>query len=234
MQASSSVCPRSGALSDTGYPPRFRTTRATKGGSMGRAGGSASEKYERLSARHRAGLRQRLIVNLSVAAVLAAAFWIYASNQGMSFGPWVAGMILFAGAAKAIVEPDHIRAWGIGARGRRDHRPRARSLASAPRFSARPSDSRNPGQRRSRRHRTGWGLRRGDQTHAGEAQRSEGCRLYRRTAHRDGRGGHARGRCRPNGAWTAVAMGTSACSPCSTCRRSMPGGFCPGPAASPS
>ncbi len=84
---------------------------------MGRAGGSASEKYERLSARHRAGLRQRLIVNLSVAAVLAAAFWIYASSQGMSFGPWVAGMILFAGAAKAIIEPDHIRAWGIGAKG---------------------------------------------------------------------------------------------------------------------
>ena len=84
---------------------------------MGRAGGSASEKYERLSARHRAGLRQRLIVNLSVAAVLAAAFWMYASSQGMNIGPWVAGMILFAGAAKAIAEPDHIRAWGIGAKG---------------------------------------------------------------------------------------------------------------------
>ena len=77
-----------------------RSARGDFGGNMGRAGGSASEKYERLSARHRAGLRQRLIVNLSVAAVLGAAFWIYASTHGMSFGPWVAGMILFVGAAK--------------------------------------------------------------------------------------------------------------------------------------
>lgn len=41
---------------------------------MSRAGQPATEKFERLSARHRAGLRQRLMVNLSVATVLAAAF----------------------------------------------------------------------------------------------------------------------------------------------------------------
>ena len=111
---------------------------------MGRAGGSAAEKYERLSARHRAGLPQRLIVNLSVAAVVAAAFWIYASAQRISLGPWVAAMIVFIGAAKAVVEPNHIRAWAIGAEG---EAITARELAKLPAPHVALHDFRIPGTR---------------------------------------------------------------------------------------
>lgn len=86
---------------------------------MGGAGGSAQQRYERLSARRRQGRKRRLIVSLTVAAILGAAFWAFAASQSYTFGPWVAGMILLIGFVKAISEPSHVRAWGIGAAGER-------------------------------------------------------------------------------------------------------------------
>jgi hypothetical protein len=86
---------------------------------LGRAGRSAQQRYERLSARRREGRNQRLIINLVVAAILGIAFWQFAAAQGYTFGPWVAGMILLIGLAKAVAEPSHVRAWSIGAHGER-------------------------------------------------------------------------------------------------------------------
>ena len=94
---------------------------------MGDAGGSAQRRYEKLAADRRAGRSRRLIINLAVASAVAIGAWIAFHEQYPTFFPWITGVILFMGFAKAVVEPDHIRAWGMGAEGERaTHRELAR------------------------------------------------------------------------------------------------------------
>lgn len=84
---------------------------------MSRAGLSAQSKYERGRAKHRSGRRKQVTVNLVVALPIALVALVWTASVGYDFGPILAGMILFIAFAKAWVEPDHVRAWGIGARG---------------------------------------------------------------------------------------------------------------------
>jgi hypothetical protein len=86
---------------------------------MSQAGGSAQARYERLSARRREGRTRRLLVNVTIALILAAVAWAWIASAGYTFGPWVAATIVFIGFARALVEPNHVRAWGIGAVGER-------------------------------------------------------------------------------------------------------------------
>jgi hypothetical protein len=83
------------------------------------AGGSAQRRYERASARHRAGRSARLVYNIGAALIIAVAVWVAFHQIYPSFFPWILGVIVFIGFAKAVVEPDHVRAWGIGAEGER-------------------------------------------------------------------------------------------------------------------
>ena len=80
---------------------------------------SVQRRYEKLAAGHRAGRSRRLIVNLSMAVAIAVGAWIAFHEQYPTFFPWIMGVIVFIGFAKAVVEPDHVRAWGIGAEGER-------------------------------------------------------------------------------------------------------------------
>lgn len=84
---------------------------------MSGAGMSAQSKYERGRAKHRSGRRKRVAVNLAVALPIALLALVWTASVGYDFGPILAGMIMFIAFAKAWVEPAHVRAWGIGARG---------------------------------------------------------------------------------------------------------------------
>lgn len=86
---------------------------------MSRAGGSAQQRYDKLAAKRRAGRSERLIFNLRTAAIIAIAVWIFFHQQYPTYFPWIIGLILLIGFAKAVIEPNHIRAWGIGAEGER-------------------------------------------------------------------------------------------------------------------
>lgn len=84
---------------------------------MSGAGMSAQSRYERGRAKHRSRRRKRVTVNLVMAIPIALVALVWTASVGYDFGPILAGMILFIAFAKAWVEPDHVRAWGIGARG---------------------------------------------------------------------------------------------------------------------
>jgi hypothetical protein len=84
---------------------------------MSTAGGSAGSRYEHGRAKHRAGRRRPLAVNLMVATPLAVVVFVWAGAVGYTFGPWLAVGILLVAFTKAWVEPTHVRAWGIGATG---------------------------------------------------------------------------------------------------------------------
>jgi hypothetical protein len=86
---------------------------------MSRAGGSAQARYERLSVRRREARTRRLVVNVAAFAMIGAGFWLFAASQGYDFGGWVAVGIVLIGVMKALVEPNHVRVWGIGAEGER-------------------------------------------------------------------------------------------------------------------
>jgi hypothetical protein len=76
---------------------------------VGDAGGSAQRRYEKLAADHRAGRSRRLILNLSTAVAIAIAAWIAFHEQYPTFFPWIMGVIVFIGFAKAVVERDSSR-----------------------------------------------------------------------------------------------------------------------------
>lgn len=84
---------------------------------MSTAGRSARARYERGRAKHRSGRRLRLIVNMAIALPLAIIAWAWTTGVGYTFGLWLAAAIVFIAFAKAWIEPDHVRAWGIGSEG---------------------------------------------------------------------------------------------------------------------
>ena len=81
------------------------------------AGESARERYERGRAKHRAGRGVRLLINMLIGVPVAAIAASFTASQGYDFGPLLAFLILVIAFAKAWIEPDHVRAWGIGAHG---------------------------------------------------------------------------------------------------------------------
>jgi hypothetical protein len=89
------------------------------GSGVNTAGRSAQDRYETLSARHRAGRRRRLIRNLAIATVVAIGAVIWMGDRYGSLPLLLVGSVYLIAILKAIIEPDHVRAWGIGAEGER-------------------------------------------------------------------------------------------------------------------
>lgn len=96
---------------------------------MSDAGQSAQDRYEALSARHRAGRVRRLMTNVAIATIIAVGALIWLGDRYGSLSMWVVGAVYLIAVLKAVVEPDHVRAWGIGAEG---ERVTARELAKLP------------------------------------------------------------------------------------------------------
>lgn len=113
------------------------------------AGGSAQEKYNRLAVKHRSGRSRRLVWNLSVATVVAVIGWILGRDLYPGLIWWFIGAVLFIGFMKAVVEPNHVRAWGIGAEG---ERVTDRELEKLPDGHRLLHDRRIPGTRRNIDH----------------------------------------------------------------------------------
>jgi hypothetical protein len=86
---------------------------------MSRAGRSAQERYETLAARHRAGRSFRLLTNLGVATIVAVVVIVIYGERQASLVPWLIGLVYLIAILKAVVEPNHLRAWSIGAEGER-------------------------------------------------------------------------------------------------------------------
>jgi len=86
---------------------------------VSKAGGSAQDRYDTLSARFRAGRRRRLITNVLIATVVAIGAVIAIGDRYGSLSLWVIGSVYLVAVLKAVLEPDHVRAWGIGAQGER-------------------------------------------------------------------------------------------------------------------
>ena len=81
------------------------------------AGGSARSRYERGRAKHRASRGRKLAISLAFGIPPAIVAWAFTAGHGYTFGPWLAGAIVFIAFARAWVEPDYVRAWAIGSEG---------------------------------------------------------------------------------------------------------------------
>lgn len=81
---------------------------------MSSADGSAQKKYDTLSARHRAGRTRRVVVNITRATKVPSA-WQAGWDRYGSVVLWLIGSMYLIAIVKAVVEPTHVRAWGIGA-----------------------------------------------------------------------------------------------------------------------
>ncbi len=86
---------------------------------MSSAGRSAQQRYDTLSARYKAGRRGRFIRNVLVATALAIGAVVLLGDQYGPLVPWVIASIYLVAILKSIVEPNHVRAWAIGAEGER-------------------------------------------------------------------------------------------------------------------
>lgn len=86
---------------------------------MSSAGRSAQQRYDTLSARYKAGRRRRLTASLLVATVIVIGAVVLFGERYGSLMPWAVGVIYVLAVLRAIVEPNHVRAWAIGAEGER-------------------------------------------------------------------------------------------------------------------
>lgn len=86
---------------------------------MSTAGRSAQDRYDALSARYRAGRPRRLMAALVIASIAAIVVVVALGDRYGSLPLWLAGVLYVGAILKSVIEPDHVRAWGIGAEGER-------------------------------------------------------------------------------------------------------------------
>lgn len=81
---------------------------------MSGAGGSARARYERGRQKHRAGRVQRAVLYVMLVGIGIA---VVSARLPRPLDAWIVATLLLVAFLKAWLEPDHVRAWGIGAKG---------------------------------------------------------------------------------------------------------------------